>query len=71
MFNKYIQFSQNNYFYANLLKAYQITQDKYPICDGGYIKIKNDNDTEKLNGLSRIHLEKDPGKTIHEFNFKF
>ena len=35
---------EKNYFYADLPKGYQITQDKTPICSGGFIEIMDDND---------------------------
>ena len=35
------EYARKNYFYADLPKGYQITQDKTPICNGGYIQIKN------------------------------
>ncbi len=57
-------FDRKNYFYPDLPKGYQITQDKTPICVGGYVPIPNVaiQDTVKLN---RIHLEEDAGKSIH------
>jgi aspartyl-tRNA(Asn)/glutamyl-tRNA(Gln) amidotransferase subunit B len=59
-------FARKNYFYADLPKGYQITQDKTPICTGGYIEIRNADKTEKKVGLIRIHLEEDAGKSIHD-----
>ena len=41
------QYARKNYFYADLPKGYQITQDKTPICTGGYITIKSEDGTEK------------------------
>jgi aspartyl-tRNA(Asn)/glutamyl-tRNA(Gln) amidotransferase subunit B len=60
------QFARKNYFYADLPKGYQITQDKTPICTGGFITIKNDDDSEKKIFLTRIHMEEDAGKNIHD-----
>lgn len=60
-------FARKNYFYADLPKGYQITQDKTPICTKGHISIKV-NDTEKLIGITRIHLEEDAGKSIHDLD---
>ncbi len=58
-------FDRKNYFYPDLPKGYQITQDKTPICKGGYVTIKTSSG-EKLNiVLNRIHLEEDAGKSIH------
>ncbi|MDR9397518.1 Asp-tRNA(Asn)/Glu-tRNA(Gln) amidotransferase subunit GatB [Salibacter sp.] len=59
------RFSRKNYFYADLPKGYQITQFDTPICTGGYIEIKLENNTKKIN-LTRIHMEEDSGKSIHD-----
>ncbi len=58
-------FSRKNYFYPDLPKGYQITQDKGPICVGGNVPIELADGTEKLVKLNRIHLEEDAGKSIH------
>lgn len=59
-------FARKNYFYPDLPKGYQITQDKTPICTGGEIIIKDDNGNDKVIGLTRIHMEEDAGKSIHD-----
>ena len=59
-------FSRKNYFYPDLPKGYQITQDKTPICTGGSIHIKTENGIEKEIHLTRIHMEEDAGKSIHD-----
>lgn len=59
-------FARKNYFYPDLPKGYQITQDTTPICTGGRIYIKDDNGSEKTIGLTRIHMEEDAGKSIHD-----
>jgi len=59
------QFARKNYFYADLPKGYQITQDTTPICTGGHITIKVDGQ-EKNIGLIRIHMEEDAGKSMHD-----
>lgn len=59
-------FARKNYFYPDLPKGYQITQDTTPICTGGHILIKTENGTEKKIGLTRIHMEEDAGKSIHD-----
>jgi aspartyl-tRNA(Asn)/glutamyl-tRNA(Gln) amidotransferase subunit B len=62
------QFARKNYFYADLPKGYQITQDKTPICNGGYIVAKlKDGATKKIN-LTRIHMEEDAGKSLHDID---
>jgi len=60
------EFARKNYFYADLPKGYQITQDKTPICTGGAIKIKNKAGEAKKIGITRIHIEEDSGKSIHD-----
>jgi aspartyl-tRNA(Asn)/glutamyl-tRNA(Gln) amidotransferase subunit B len=60
------QFDRKNYFYADLPKGYQITQDKTPICTGGFVKIKTADGGSKEIGLTRIHMEEDSGKSIHD-----
>lgn len=60
------EFARKNYFYADLPKGYQITQDKTPICTGGHIKIKDNDGNENQIGITRIHIEEDSGKSIHD-----
>lgn len=59
-------FDRKNYFYPDLPKGYQITQDHNPICTNGKIYIKDDEGNEKAIGLTRIHMEEDAGKSIHD-----
>lgn len=59
-------FARKNYFYPDLPKGYQITQDKTPICIGGGIFIRLENGEEKKIGITRIHMEEDAGKSIHD-----
>ncbi len=59
------QYARKNYFYADLPKGYQITQHLTPICTGGYITI-NTPDGKKRVELTRIHMEEDTGKSIHD-----
>ncbi|MEY2828308.1 MAG: Asp-tRNA(Asn)/Glu-tRNA(Gln) amidotransferase subunit GatB [Bacteroidota bacterium] len=65
--NRYNAFARKNYFYADLPKGYQITQHTTPICTEGKVKIKV-NDEEKYIGITRIHLEEDAGKSIHDID---
>jgi aspartyl-tRNA(Asn)/glutamyl-tRNA(Gln) amidotransferase subunit B len=60
------QFARKNYFYADLPKGYQITQDKTPFCNGGHITIKLKDGSEKNIHLTRIHMEEDAGKSMHD-----
>ncbi|PKP50513.1 MAG: Asp-tRNA(Asn)/Glu-tRNA(Gln) amidotransferase GatCAB subunit B [Bacteroidetes bacterium HGW-Bacteroidetes-12] len=60
------EFARKNYFYADLPKGYQITQDKTPICNGGYVTLFPNTEREKKINITRIHLEEDAGKSIHD-----
>jgi aspartyl-tRNA(Asn)/glutamyl-tRNA(Gln) amidotransferase subunit B len=62
---RYNIFSRKNYFYPDLPKGYQITQDKGPICVGGTVPVILSDGTEKEIRLNRVHLEEDAGKSIH------
>jgi aspartyl-tRNA(Asn)/glutamyl-tRNA(Gln) amidotransferase subunit B len=62
------EYARKNYFYADLPKGYQITQDKTPICTGGHITIKLENGNEKNINITRIHMEEDAGKSIHDID---
>lgn len=62
------QFARKNYFYADLPKGYQITQDKTPLCTGGIIDIKDDDGKPKAIKITRIHMEEDSGKSIHDLD---
>lgn len=62
------QFARKNYFYADLPKGYQITQDKTPICTGGFISFKMKDGSEKQINLIRIHMEEDAGKSMHDID---
>ncbi len=57
-------FDRKNYFYADLPKGYQITQDEHPICIGGVLPIRVGNRRTSIR-LHHIHLEEDAGKSIH------
>jgi aspartyl-tRNA(Asn)/glutamyl-tRNA(Gln) amidotransferase subunit B len=59
-------FARKNYFYPDLPKGYQITQDTTPICQGGHITITTPESKERDIELQRIHLEEDAGKSIHD-----
>ena len=62
------EFARKNYFYADLPKGYQITQDTTPICTEGFVRIKNAEGKDKKINLTRIHMEEDSGKSIHDID---
>ena len=59
------QFSRKNYFYPDLPKAYQISQFDRPICENGWLDIELEGQTKRIR-ITRIHMEEDAGKLIHE-----
>ncbi|GBE36278.1 aspartyl/glutamyl-tRNA(Asn/Gln) amidotransferase subunit B [bacterium BMS3Bbin07] len=61
----YSRFARKNYFYPDLPKGYQISQYELPICGHGYVDIVTDG-VERRIGLTRIHMEEDAGKNIHQ-----
>ena len=56
---------RKNYFYPDLPKAYQTSQFDLPICTGGIVEIEVDGKTKPI-GITRIHIEEDAGKLLHE-----
>jgi aspartyl-tRNA(Asn)/glutamyl-tRNA(Gln) amidotransferase subunit B len=64
----YCLYARKNYFYADLPKGYQITQDNTPLCTPGSIHIKKADGSTKDIELTRIHLEEDSGKSIHDMD---
>ena len=58
-------FDRKNYFYADLPKGYQVTQDRAPICIGGTLNIRV-GEEEKAVRIHHIHMEEDAGKSIHD-----
>ena len=61
------EFARKNYFYADLPKGYQITQDKTPICTLGHLDFDVNGEKKKVN-ITRIHMEEDAGKSIHDID---
>ena len=61
-------FARKNYFYPDLSKGYQISQFETPICYNGFLNIQLKNKDEKRIGITRIHMEEDAGKSIHDFH---
>ena len=69
--NEINYFDRKNYFYADLPKGYQITQDNKPICQNGFLNVTLANGEEKRIGINRIHLEEDAGKSLHDQDDRF
>lgn len=65
----YNQFARKNYFYPDLPKGYQISQYEFPIATAGYldIDIEKENTIKRI-GITRIHMEEDAGKLMHELD---
>jgi aspartyl-tRNA(Asn)/glutamyl-tRNA(Gln) amidotransferase subunit B len=61
----YSRWARKNYFYPDLPKGYQISQYELPVCRNGYIDIAPDGVAKRI-GLTRIHMEEDTGKNIHD-----
>lgn len=56
---------RKNYFYPDLPKAYQISQSDLPVCVGGSLEIETTEGQKRI-GITRIHIEEDAGKLIHD-----
>jgi len=59
-------FARKNYFYPDLPKGYQISQYEEPICEHGKVEIELEEGKIKEIGITRIHMEEDAGKSIHD-----
>lgn len=57
-------FDRKNYFYPDLPKGYQLTQDRAPLCRGGYLPVTTRSGMLKIE-LEKIHMEEDAGKLVH------
>jgi aspartyl-tRNA(Asn)/glutamyl-tRNA(Gln) amidotransferase subunit B len=64
--NLYSVFDRKNYFYPDLPPGYQISQFSQPIVGKGEIEIDLENGETRLIGITRLHLEMDAGKSIHD-----
>ena len=58
-------FARKNYFYPDLPKGYQISQFELPICEHGWLDIETEESGKKRLGITRIHMEEDAGKLLH------
>ncbi len=62
-------FARKNYFYPDLPKGYQISQYEEPICEHGFVNIVFKDESTKKIGITRIHMEEDAGKLIHDQSY--
>jgi aspartyl-tRNA(Asn)/glutamyl-tRNA(Gln) amidotransferase subunit B len=63
--HEHSRFDRKNYFYPDLPKGYQISQYALPIATGGWVEIVQDGRTKRI-GITRLHLEEDAGKSLHD-----
>jgi len=63
--NPYSRFARKNYFYPDLPKGYQISQYDQPLAEHGYLDIATGAGKKRV-GVTRVHMEDDAGKSIHE-----
>ena len=63
--NAFSRFARKNYFYPDLPKGYQISQYDQPLAEHGWLDVTIE-DVKKRLGITRIHLEDDAGKSIHD-----
>jgi aspartyl-tRNA(Asn)/glutamyl-tRNA(Gln) amidotransferase subunit B len=63
--NSFSRFARKNYFYPDLPKGYQISQYDQPLAEHGYVDLLNGADHKRI-GVTRVHMEDDAGKSIHE-----
>ncbi len=64
--NLFSRFDRKNYFYADLPNGYQISQFAHPIVGTGQVEIELQDGTIKHIGITRLHLEQDAGKSMHD-----
>ena len=64
--NKVSRFDRKNYFYPDLPPGYQISQYEHPIVGKGEVEIERSDGSTKIIGITRLHLEQDAGKSLHD-----
>ena len=63
--NPFSRFARKNYFYPDLPKGYQISQYDQPLAEGGYVDVTVGSEKKRI-GVTRVHMEDDAGKSIHD-----
>ncbi|MCE5212465.1 MAG: Asp-tRNA(Asn)/Glu-tRNA(Gln) amidotransferase subunit GatB [Deltaproteobacteria bacterium] len=63
--NKSCEFARKNYFYPDLPKGYQISQYAFPLAEHGHVLLDVNGEQKKI-GITRIHMEEDAGKLLHD-----
>jgi aspartyl-tRNA(Asn)/glutamyl-tRNA(Gln) amidotransferase subunit B len=64
--NSFSRFARKNYFYPDLPKGYQISQYDQPLAEHGWIDVETDGRGKQRLGITRVHMEDDAGKSIHD-----
>jgi aspartyl-tRNA(Asn)/glutamyl-tRNA(Gln) amidotransferase subunit B len=60
----FCRFDRKNYFYPDLPKAFQLSQQEFPLCLNGYLEVETDGSVRRV-GINRVHMEEDAGKLLH------
>src|SRR5579872_99927 len=63
--NSFSRFARKNYFYPDLPKGYQISQYDQPVAEHGHVEILTGGESKRI-GITRVHMEDDAGKSIHD-----
>jgi aspartyl-tRNA(Asn)/glutamyl-tRNA(Gln) amidotransferase subunit B len=63
--HEHSRFARKNYFYPDLPKGYQISQYELPLATGGWVEIEHGGKSKRI-GITRLHLEEDAGKSLHD-----
>ena len=66
--NRVCRLDRKQYFYPDLPKAYQISQNEIPLCSEGFLELSGDREPVRIR-IERIHIEEDAGKLIHSESF--